>query len=52
MIKFSKQAWKDYTYWQNEDKKNIEKINVLIKEILRNPFVGSGKPEPLRGNYK
>jgi len=52
MINFSNQAWQDYTYWQKEDKTNIEKINTLIKDVLRNPFNGLGKPEPLRGKYK
>ncbi|MCD6398219.1 MAG: Txe/YoeB family addiction module toxin [Spirochaetaceae bacterium] len=52
MINFAKQAWKDYLYWQKEDQTNIEKINTLIKDTLRNPFKGIGKPEPLRGKYK
>ncbi|MDA3938077.1 MAG: Txe/YoeB family addiction module toxin [Spirochaetia bacterium] len=52
MINFSNQAWKDYLYWQKEDKTNIEKINVLIKDVIRNPYKGLGKPEPLRGKYK
>ncbi|MCK5199036.1 MAG: Txe/YoeB family addiction module toxin [Spirochaetales bacterium] len=52
MINFSNQAWLDYVYWQKEDKTNIEKINVLIKDTMRNPFKGLGKPEPLRGKYK
>ena len=52
MINFSKQAWDDYIYWQKEDQANIEKINTLIKDTLRNPFNGLGKPEPLREKYK
>ncbi len=52
MINFSNQAWQDYVHWQKEDKTNIEKINVLIKDTMRNPFKGLGKPEPLRGKYK
>ena len=44
-------AWEDYLYWQETDKKILEKINSLIKECLRNPFVGIGKPEPLKGKY-
>ncbi len=51
MINFSKQAWDDYLYWQKEDQANIEKINTLIKNTMRNPFRGLGKPEPLRGKY-
>ena len=52
MINFSKRAWDDYIYWQAHDKQNLIKINSLIKETLRNPFKGTGKPEPLRNNLK
>lgn len=41
-------AWEDYLYWQKKDKKLMQKINELIKEIDREPFSGTGKPEPLR----
>jgi toxin YoeB len=46
---FSEQAWEDYLYWQSQDRKLAERINGLIKECLRTPFQGTGKPEPLRG---
>ncbi|SFT01574.1 Txe/YoeB family addiction module toxin [Mucilaginibacter polytrichastri] len=42
-------AWEDYLYWQQTDKKILKRINDLIKECLRTPFVGIGKPEPLKG---
>lgn len=45
---FSDQAWEDYLYWQETDKKVLKRINKLIKEIERIPFEGIGKPEPLR----
>lgn len=45
-------AWSDYLYWQKTDKKNLNKINELIKDIQRNPFKGLGKPEPLKQNLK
>lgn len=45
---FSEQAWEDYLYWQKTDKKMLERINALIKDITRSPFEGIGKPEPLR----
>ncbi len=48
---FSKQAWEEYCYWQKEDKKTLNKINRLIKDIQRNSFEGLGKPEPLKDNY-
>jgi toxin YoeB len=47
-IIFSQIAWEDYTSWQNEDKKILKKINVLIKSIQSNPKDGIGKPEPLK----
>jgi len=46
---FSEQAWDDYSYWQDHDRKLVLRINGLIKECLRTPFTGTGKPEPLRG---
>lgn len=45
---FSEHAWEDYLYWQRTDRKILERINKLIKEIQRSPFEGTGKPEPLR----
>ena len=49
---FVDESWEDYLYWQENDKETIKKINSLIKDTLRNPFSGLGKPEPLVGNYK
>ena len=46
--KFSDDAWDDYIYWQKQDKKTLKRINLLIREIDRNPFGGIGKPEPLK----
>ncbi|BBE11137.1 hypothetical protein HH1059_19830 [Halorhodospira halochloris] len=45
---FSENAWEDYLYWQKTDKKILNRINRLIKEIKREPFEGVGKPEPLK----
>lgn len=50
MIQFTKEAWEHYLYWQNTDKSKLEKINQLIKECLRHPYKGTGKPEPLKRN--
>ena len=47
-IMFSDHAWDDYLYWQNNDRKILKRVNVLIKETSRNPFDGIGKPEALR----
>lgn len=43
-------AWEDYLYWQSEDAKNLDRLNGLLKECMRDPFRGIGKPEPLGGN--
>jgi toxin YoeB len=43
-------AWADYIHWQIEDKKTLKRINILLKDMGRNPFSGIGKPEPLKGN--
>lgn len=45
---FSDAAWEDYLYWQQQDKRMVERINKLIKEAQREPFAGIGKPEPLK----
>lgn len=50
LISFYENAWSDYLYWQEQDRKNLKKINDLIKESLRAPFAGTGKPEPLKGS--
>lgn len=44
-------AWEDYLYWQEHDHKILRRINERVKECLRNPFKGIGKPEPLKGNF-
>jgi len=43
-------AWEDYLYWQEQDTKVLKRINELIKDALRSPFKGIGKPEPLKGD--
>ncbi len=48
MISWHLQAWEDYLYWQQEDKRILKRINALIKDIQRSPFEGIGKPEPLK----
>ena len=50
-LSFADDAWSDYLYWQQQDKKILKKINRLIKEIERDPFEGIGEPEPLKYNW-
>jgi toxin YoeB len=47
-IIFSENSWEDYTFWLASDRKVLGKINDLILDIMRNPFEGKGKPEPLK----
>ena len=49
-INFTEIGWKDYIYWQGQDKKTIKRINQLIQDIDRNHNEGIGKPEALKGN--
>lgn len=50
LIAFTDDAWQDYLYWQGQDKKTLKRINLLIKDVQREPFSGIGKPEPLKAN--
>lgn len=51
-IVFADQAWDDYLFWADSDKKVFKRLNGLIKECRRTPFEGTGKPEPLKGDFK
>jgi addiction module toxin, txe/yoeB family len=44
------EAWETYVFWQNQDKKTLKRINRLLKDIDRNGYRCTGKPEPLKGN--
>jgi len=45
-------SWEDYIYWQQTDKQIVKRINELVKDCLRQPFSGLGKPEPLKENLR
>jgi len=47
-ILFTTQSWDDYQYWLKNNIQLIKRINQLIKDILRSPCDGIGKPEPLK----
>jgi toxin YoeB len=49
---FADQAWEDYLHWQVFDANTLERVNGLIRECMRSPFKGTGKPEPLRGELQ
>ena len=49
-LAWTQAAWKDYLYWQGQDRKTLKRINTLIAATQRAPFAGIGKPEPLKEN--
>ncbi len=49
-IRFVPDAWESYLYWQEQERKTLKRINLLIDAAVRDPFAGVGKPEPLRGD--
>ena len=51
-LTFSSRAWQHYLEWQGDDQRTLEKVNTLIRDCMRDPFRGLGKPEPLEGNLK
>ena len=50
ILAWTKEAWKDYVYWQSQDRKTLKRINKLIVDTQRTPFEGIGKPETLKEN--
>ncbi len=50
ILAWTNDAWKDYVYWQGQDKKTLKRINKLITDTQRTPFAGIGKPESLKEN--
>ncbi|MDF2867667.1 MAG: hypothetical protein K0S11_1137 [Gammaproteobacteria bacterium] len=51
-VTFTPEAWEDYLYWQKYNKNILRRINELVKDILRSPFQGLGKPEPLKYEFQ
>lgn len=49
-IAFTDKAWEEYCYWQIQDKKTLKRINLVLEDIMRNGYIGIGKPEPLKEN--
>ena len=43
-------AWEEYIYWQTQDRKTLKRINLILKDMDRQPFAGIGKPELLKDN--
>ena len=49
-LTFTPSGWGDYQWFQQRDRKLVKRINQPIEDILRTPFEGIGKPEPLKGD--
>ena len=47
-IGFDPNAWEDYVYWQTQDRRTLKRINQLLADVVRDPFAGIGKTEPLK----
>ena len=47
-LAFTPHGWEDYVHWQTADRAMLERINRLIEDVIRDPFGGIGKPEPLK----
>jgi toxin YoeB len=47
-LEFDQNGFEDLAWWIKQDRKKALRIVKLIKEALRTPFEGSGKPEPLK----
>ena len=51
-LSWTDDAWEDYLYWQQQDRKTLRRINKMIEDTKRHPFEGIGKPEPLKWNFQ
>nr|VFK22056.1 MAG: toxin YoeB [Candidatus Kentron sp. LFY] len=47
-IAFERRAFDDFTEWAIVNKKVHKRIVILIRDILRQPYAGIGKPESLK----
>jgi toxin YoeB len=47
---FTPSGWNDYLWFQEHDRKVLKRINLLLQDVLRSPFEGIGKPEPLKAD--
>ncbi|MCY3814147.1 MAG: Txe/YoeB family addiction module toxin [Gammaproteobacteria bacterium] len=42
----------DLEYWTRTDRRRALRTLRLVEDVLRDPFTGAGKPEPLRGELR
>jgi len=48
IIEFTEKGWEDFSWWLENDPEIASRINDLLKSIMKTPFHGFGKPEPLK----
>ncbi len=51
-IQFVPEAFAEYQKWIETDRRIALRIGDLIRDILRQPFSGLGKPEALKHQFK
>ena len=49
-LEFDPHAFEDLAWWVKHDRKVALRILKLAQEVSRQPFSGTGKPEPLKGD--
>jgi toxin YoeB len=47
-LAFDQNGWEDYLYGQSQDRRTVKRVDLLVQDVLRDPFAGIGKPEPLK----
>jgi toxin YoeB len=52
LIEFTEHGWEEFSWWIENDPETVEKINEILKSIIKTPFSGLGKPEPLKHDLK
>ena len=52
VVAFHQEAFEQFGEWARTDKKLFERLRRMISETAKNPFDGTGKPEPLKADWK
>ena len=50
-IAFTPQASEDFNFWKATNPRTAEKIKAMLRELQEHPFIGTGKPEPLKYQF-
>lgn len=49
-VTFAKVTFEDLDHWISTDRTMALRVMRLVNDIDRDPFIGLGKPEPLKGD--